>query len=555
MMQSSYPTALSVRLACSLFAAVLLGGCGGDDTRSPATSVEIGGPSGTELAADQTLRIGNGAEPQTLDPHRAEGIPASNVLRDLFEGLVNGAPDGSLVPGVAKRWNVSEDGLIYTFYLRDDARWSNGDSVTAADFVFSLRRSVDPATLSHYSSVLEPIENAAAVVAGEKPVSALGVEALDPLTLVIRLNGPTPYLPGLLTHSSTYPVHRASVEQYGTQFARAGRLIGNGAYKLDEWVVQSHIKLARNESYWDNADTVIETVYYYGIEHQDTELKRYRADELDITEAVPYQQVAWVRKNLGDELMVAPWLGSVYYGFNVTRPPFKDNANLRRAMSLAIDREIITSRITGLGEIPAYNWIPPVTGYTAARPEWANWSQAEREAEARRLYAAAGYSAEQPLTVELHYNTGANNKLIAVALASMWKTILGVKTNLTNQEWKVFLSTRQRGELTQVFRGAWIGDYNDAFTFSQLLYSANEMNHSGYASPRYDALIERSAGESDPAVRADVLQQAEHILLEDMPIIPIYFYVSRHLVKKWVVGREANIMDHHSTKNIHILKH
>lgn len=547
--------AMPVRFACIAVVVVLFSGCGGGETGPSATLVEIGGPSGTELAADQTLHIGNGAEPQTLDPHRAEGVPASNILRDLFEGLTSEAPDGTVAPGVARRWEVSADGLKYTFYLRDDARWSNGDPVTAADFEFGLRRSVEPATLSHYSSVLAPIENATAIVNGEKPSETLGVEALDAFTLVIRLNGPTPYLPGLLTHASTYPVHRMTVEQHGNRFARAGRLIGNGAYQLDEWVVQSHIKLVRNEHYWDNAGTTIDSVYFYPIENQNAEFKRFRADELDITEGIPYQQLKWIRENLADELVVAPWLGSYYYGFNVKREPFRDNAKLRRALSLAVDREIITERITNAGEIPAYGWVPRVSGYTPFVAEWADWTQAERDTEARRLYAEAGYSTDQPLAVELIYNTNENHKRIAVAIASMWKKTLGIRMQLLNQEWKVFLTTRQRGETTEIFRGGWIGDYNDAFTFSQLLHSTNEMNHPGYVNPRYDELIERSAAEEDPATRAAVLQQAEQLLLEDMPIIPIYFYVSKHLVKRWVGGRQPNIMDHHYTKNFYILKH
>jgi len=532
-----------------------LAGCGSNKTEAPAVNPVIGGPSGTELAADQTLHVGNGAEPQTLDPHRAEGVPSSNILRDLFEGLTIEAPDGSVVPGVAKRWEVSSDGRVYTFYLRDDARWSNGDPVTAADFEFGMQRSVDPATLSHYSSILEPIENATAIINGEKPPETLGVEALDPHTLVIRLTGPTPYLPGLLNHSTTYPVHRASVEQYGNQFAREGRLIGNGAYTLDEWVVQSHIKLVRNQFYRDNANTAIDTVYYYPIENQDAELKRFRADELDITNEIPYQQLKWIRENLADELIVSPYLGSYYFGYNVTREPFKDNVKLRRALSLAIDREIITDRITGAGEIPAYGWVPQVTGYTQFEPEWAGWTQAERNAEAQRLYAQAGYSVDRPLTVELLYNTSANHKRLSVAIASMWKKTLGVDTRLLNQEWKVFLETRRRKETTQVFRGGWIGDYNDAFTFSQMMYSTNEMNHSGYVNSRYDELIDRAASEQDAKVRAKLLEHAEGILIEDMPLIPIYFYVSKHLVKRWVGGRQPNIMDHQYTKNFYILKH
>jgi oligopeptide transport system substrate-binding protein len=534
---------------------LLLAGCGGEQSGARVTAIPIGGTSGTERAADQTLRQGNGAEPQTLDPHRAEGVSAANILRDLFEGLMIETPDGAVIPGVAEHWDITEDGRVYTFHLRENARWSNGDPVTAEDFRFGLQRSVDPATLSQYSSILEPIENAAAVISGDQPATALGVEAPDRFTLVIRLNRPTPYLPGLLTHSTTYPVHKASVEQHGNQFARPGKLIGNGAYRLDEWVVQSHIKLVRNEHYRDNDNTTINDVYYYALENQDTELKRFRADELDITAEIPYKQLSWIRENLADQLVVSPYLASYYYGFNMTRPPFAGNANLRRALSLAIDRNIITERITGAGEIAAYSWVPPVSGYAQAEPIWSAWSQQERESEARRLFAEAGYSANQPLTIELLYNTSANHKRIAIAIASMWKKVLGVEMRLLNQEWKVFLATRQSKETTQVFRGGWVGDYDDAFTFSQLMHSANGMNHSGYRNSSYDALIGRAAGELNPELRARLLMQAEGILLGDMPIIPIYFYVSKHLVKPWVGGRQPNIMDHHYTKNLYILKH
>ncbi len=532
---------------------LLLTGCGGES--DPRSAVGIGGQTGQELAADQTLHVGNYAEPQTLDPHRAEGVPASNILRDLYEGLTSEAPDGAVVPGVAASWEVSADGRVYTFRLRDDARWSNGDPVTAEDFVYGFRRTVNPATLSHYSSILEPIDNAAAIIAGEQPPETLGVEAVDAHTLVIRLTGPTPYLPGLLNHSTTYPVHRRSVEEHGNRFARPGQLIGNGAYRLAEWNVQSHIKLVRNEHYWDDKATTIDTVFYYPIENQDTELKRFRADELDITNDIPYQQLNWIRENLGSDLVVSAYLGSYYFGYNVTRPPFKGNAKLRRALSLAVDRDIITERITNAGEIPAYGWVPPVTGYPPAEPEWAGWTQAERNAEARQLYAQAGYSAERPLTVEILYNTSENHKRTSVAIASMWKETLGVETKLLNQEWKVFLDTRRRKETTEVFRAGWIGDYNDAFSFSQLMHSANEMNHAGYASPAYDALIDSAASEQNTDVRAAILARAEAQLLEDMPIIPVYFYVSKHLVKQWVGGRRPNIMDHHYTKNFYILEH
>lgn len=540
-----------------LFAVVLVAACGGGtgNGASQRDDGPIGGESGTELAEEQVIHLGNGAEPQTLDPHRAEGVPSSNILRNLFEGLTLEAPNGDVIPGAAESWDVSEDGLVYTFRMRPEGRWSNGDRVTARDFVFGLRRSVDPKTLSNYASILGPIRNAEEIILGQLPPEELGVETVDDLTLVIRLNGPTPYLPGLLNHNVSYPVHAGNIQEFGTRFARPGNLISNGAYVLDAWVVQDHIKLVRNRNYRDDANTHIEEAYFYPTENQDAELKRYRAGEFDVTEQVPYQQLTWIRENLGDELVIAPYLGSYYFGYNVTRPPFKDNAALRKALAMAVDREIITERITGAGEIPAYGWVPPVTGYEGQQVEWADWTQEERDTEARRLYAEAGYSQENPLQVEILYNTNENHKRISVAIASMWNQTLGVDTRLVNEEWKVFLETRRRKETTEVFRAGWIGDYNDAFTFAQLRYSKNEMNHSGYASNSYDALLEAAAMESDAVERARIIQESERVLLEDMPVIPIYFYVSKHLVKPWVGGRQPNIMDHHHVKDFYILKH
>ncbi len=541
--------------ACIVFTLVLFAACGGPVENNDSVGGLVGGVAGTELAERQVLHKGIGAEPQTLDPHRAEGVPSANILRDLFEGLVSEAPNGTLIPGAAQRWTISPDGKTYTFFLREDGRWSNGDPVTAADFVYGLRRSVDPNTLSQYSSILYPIENAEAIVLGQLPPDKLGVSAPDSLTFVIRLHAPAPYLLGLLTHSTAYPVHAPTVELHGRRFVRPGNLVSNGAYRLDEWVVQSRMKLVRNEKYRDDANTTIDVVYLYPIENADAELKRYRASELDITEGIPYQQLTWIRAHLGDEFRVSPYLGSYYFGLNVTRPPFKDSPKLRQALAMAIDRDIITMRITGAGEIAAYGWVPPVANYQGQQPEWAQWTQERRNEEARRLYREAGYSTSKPLEVEIMYNTSENHKRVSIAIASMWKQVLGVKARLANQEWKVFLETRKRKEKTEVFRDGWIGDYNDAFSFAQLMHSANELNGSGWVNPAYDALVDAATLESDMLKRAALMQEAERLLLADMPIIPIYFYVSKHLVKPWVGGYQSNIMDHHYSKNFYILKH
>ncbi|GIK35672.1 MAG: peptide ABC transporter substrate-binding protein [Gammaproteobacteria bacterium] len=540
---------LPVLLCC------LLAGCGERTAVPSASAGPVGGPGGQERAQQQLLRKGNGAEPESLDPHRTESVAASNIERDLFEGLVLETEDGELVPGAAASWEVSADGLSYRFHMRPDARWSNGDRLTARDFEYSLRRSCDPATLNGYSSILYPILNAEAVVEGRLPPTALGVQALDDATLEIHLSGPTPYFLGLLTHSSAYPVHRPSVERYGEKFARPGNLVSNGAYRLEEWVIQSHIRLLRNRYYRDDAHTSIDEVWYYPIENDDAEVNRYRADELDMTEGVPFRQVRWLREQLPGELRIAPYLGTYYFGFNNTRPPFRDNLPLRLALSMAVDRDILTQRVMGTGEQPAWGFVPPVVNYSGQRPAWADWTQEQRNAEARRLYHEAGYSEQHPLEVELLYNTDQNHKRIAGALAAMWKQTLGVRTKLLNQEWKVFIENRKRRVITQVFRSGWIGDYNDAYTFLQLLHSANGQNDPGYRNPAYDALLDQAAATADPAERRALLEAAERQLLADQPLIPLYFYASQRLVKPWVGGYRPNLMDHHHSKDLYILRH
>ena len=516
--------------------------------------VIVGGESGQELSPTQVFRKNNGTEPGTLDPHRAEGVPASNVLRDLFEGLVMEDPSGAYISGAAESWSLSEDAKTYVFKMRENGKWSNGDVVTAEDFVYGLRRSVDPATLSNYSSMLYPIKNARDIVLGKRSSETLGVRANGPTTLIIELEEPTPYFLSLLTHSTTYATHRPSVEKFGARFTRPGNLVGNGAFKLEEWRVQSHIKLVRNTEYWDNKNTTLEEVYYYPIDDVNSSFKRYRAQELDFTETVLAEQLPWIRQCLPGDLKISPYFGSYYYGFNNTQPPFKNKPKLRTALSMAVDRSVITDIILGAGQIPAYSLVPSVKTFKAVPANWSQWTQEQRNQEAQRLYSEAGFSKEKPLEVEILYNTSDNHKRIALAIAAMWKQTLGVKTTLRNQEWKVFLETRRLKQGTQVYRAGWIGDYDDPYTFSQLLHSENEMNHPGYSSEEYDELINLAATKNAGESRLDVLRQAEKAMLEDMPIIPIYFYVSQHLIKPRVSGLEGNVMDHHYSKYVRILK-
>jgi oligopeptide transport system substrate-binding protein len=539
----------------AMLAAATVAGCGGDGAGGGAAGVQIGGPSGTELAERQVLHLGNGTEVKTLDPHRGEELQGSNIQRDLYEGLVNEAPNGDLVPGAAKSWDVSADGKLYTFQLRENARWSNGDPVTAHDFVFGFRRGADPKTLSVYSFILTPVKNADEITAGKLPPTELGARAVDDYTLEIELANPTPYFLGLLTHPMTYPLHQQSYKQHGDLFVRPGNLVSNGAFALAEQVVQSHIKVVRNPHYWDAANVKLTEIWFYPTEDLSAELQRYRAGELDYTYDIPTARFDWISKNLGSELKISPWIGSYYFGFNVTRPPFKDNPKLRRALSLAVDREILTKDVLGAGERPAFGWVPPVHNYTGQNMVEASWTQAEREAEAKRLYAEAGYSGKNPLRTTIYYNTNEDHRRISVTLASMWKETLGVQVELFNQEWKVFLDTRNEKIDTQIFRTGWIGDYNDAFTFAELFRSTAGQNDAGYASPEYDRLIAASQSELDPAKRAALLEEAERVLLADMPLVPLYYYVSQHLVKPWVGGWEPNVMDRHHHKDWYVLKH
>lgn len=522
----------------------LLAACG--QSTGPGEPVDAGPASLTEL------HRGNGSEPQSLDIHKGEGVPSSNIKRDLYEGLVSHTPEGDLEPGAARAWEISGDGRVYLFHLREDGRWSNGDPVTAADFVFALRRGVDPSTLSNYSGLLIPIANAADITAGRLPPEALGVEAVDELTLRITLEAPAAYFLELLTHPMAFPLHRDSARQWPEAFARPGRLVSNGPYMLDEWVLQSHIRLVRNPHYRDAARLRIESVVFYPVENPASELKRYRAGDLDWTDAVPHNQIRWIRDKLPGQFHVAPYLGIYYFGFNLERPPFKGQPGLRRALTMAVDRSILTQYVSGGGEQPAFGFVPPMPGYPGVVPEWAGWPAERRLEEARRLYEAAGYSQERPLEVEIRYNTSDNHRQMALAVAAMWKQNLGVRARIVNQEFKVFLDARTRKADTEAFRAGWIGDFQDPVNFLDILQSVNGQNDTGFADPAYDALLEQAAAEPEPDRRKALLAEAEALMLEHQPVMPIYFYVSRRLVKPWVKGWRDNLLDNHATRHMYI---
>lgn len=494
-------------------------------------------------SAAHILLRGNGPEPDSLDPQKARSVEAHVVLRDLYECLTSLAKDAGTAPGVAKTWEASPDGLTYTFHLRDNARWSNGDRVTSDDFVFALRRLVDPATASQYAQLIDVVENAPAIVAGRAAPATLGVAAPDDATVVVRLSAPAPYLPGLLSFPSTCPVHRPTLEREGARFTKPGVMVSNGAFVLEGWVAGSTISVVRNRKYWNDAATRLDGVKYLQIADESAEFTRYRAGDLHVTAVVPRGQYDIVKRDYAAELHISPQLSTYYYGFALDRAPFRDAPGLRRALSLVIDREQLAQVVLRVGELPAYGWVPPgVHDYTSQRFDYAGRSMTERMAEARRLYAAAGYSVAKPLRFELRYNSGEVHGRLAVAIAAMWKAALGVEAQLTAVEFRSLMADIDARDV-EMFRLSWSGDYNDAYTFLQYLKSDFGINLPRYSNPAYDALLARASSTADTATRRELLEEAERTMLADTPLVPLYFYVNKHLVSPRVTGWYDNVLN------------
>jgi oligopeptide transport system substrate-binding protein len=513
-------------LAALLAACALLTACGG----------------GKSPDALQELRRGNGSEPDSIDPQLARMEAAMTILRDCYEGLVSMAPDGTTVAGVAERWEASESGRRYTFTLRADARWSNGDRVVAADFVAAWRRLVDPATASQYALMLEPVVNAADIVAGEKPPEALGVSAPDEGTLVVDLAEPSAYFLAMLSHPSTFPVHRPTLAAHPKDFARPGVAVTNGAFVPVEWAIGSHIRAARNPKYWNDAATKLDAVRYVHVADPATELTRYRAGDIDVTYTVPPGEGARLERDLPGQLHVAPTLGVYYYGLALDLAPFRDAPKLRQALAMAVDREVLVKQVLGDGERAAFGWVPPgVAGYVPQQFDWAGLDAGKRIAEARRLYLEAGYSAAKPLRVELRTNKSPLHDRIALAVIAMWKEHLGAEVSLRSEDLRVLKAAIDARE-APLFRASWISDYNDAYSFLQVMKGGFGINLPRYASDPYDVALAMAATAAD-GDRATWLAAAERQLLTDVPVIPLYFYVSKHLVAPRVQGWYDNVMN------------
>ncbi|HRQ64298.1 MAG TPA: peptide ABC transporter substrate-binding protein [Xanthomonadaceae bacterium] len=484
------------------------------------------------IAQARVLERGNGPEPQTLDAHLAQDLASMHILRDLYEGLVAEDAAGRIVPGVAERWSSSADGRLWTFHLRDDARDCAGRVVDAGRFHAAFTRAQDPATGAPLAAALAAIDR---------------VEAVDARTLRIVLSEPVPLLPRLVLPIA-YPLDIEAALQLGERHVRAGHLVGNGAYCLVEAVPQSHVLVEKNPHYHGAEQVAIERVRFHATEDAVTEMRRFQAGELHLTETVPQQPLEHLRRRHGDSFRLHDTLGVFYLGYNHTRPPFAGSVALREALSAAIDRDLLTAKITAMGERPAYALVPPGVGdHTPQTLDWANWPREERVLLAQRRYSEAGYSRQRPLDIELRYNTSLVHRRTALAVAAMWREVLGVNTRLINEEWRVFVMTRRQRVITQVFRGGWFADVDDALDFLGRYAGEQPLNTIGYADAEYDRLIAAASGAYGPARRA-LLEQAERRLMDAHALIPLYVYTSKRLVHGDLGGFEDNVLDRHPSR-------
>jgi len=483
------------------------------------------------------LRYSAGTEPETLDPRKSTGSPEAIIEAQIFEGLTVLTDKDAPAPGVAEKWEISPDGLTYTFHLRPGAKWSNGDTVTAHDFEFAWKTALSPALGSKYAYQLFYLKNGENYNKGQAGADAVGVRALDDRTLKVTLEKPTPYFLTLTAFHTYYPVCRKVAEKNEKWAADAGTIVGNGPFKITGWTHNSKIELSRNEHYWDAAKVRMDKIEFILTDSAATVLNMFENNQIDMGENVPVSEIPRLLKE--GKLKIFPLLATYFFSFNVTRPPF-DNVKVRKAFTLAIDRDAIVKNITRAGQTPALAWVPP--GLADAAPDQdfrkvgGDFFKDNDIPAAQKLLAEAGYPGGRGLPpVTLIYNTSEGHKAVAEAVQEMWRRNLGANVTLANQEWKVFLNTRAKGDY-QVARHGWTGDYLDPMTFIDMFAADSGTNDAQYKNPAYDDLVRRAKETNDQPTRMRLMHQAEKLLMDDAVIAPVYFYTNAVLVKPNVKG-------------------
>jgi oligopeptide transport system substrate-binding protein len=495
--------------------------------------------SKSSLDKIQVLRYNLAVEPQYLDPAKSVGVAEFRVAYACFEGLAVFGANDVPVPGAAEKWTVSPDGKTYTFTIRKNGRWSNGDPVTATDFEYAWKRLLDPGTASSNASQLFYLKNAEDYYTGKiKNDSQVGVKATDKYTLVVTLNAPCSYFPSLTVNPALYPVNSKIVEANPDKWAgNPGTYVGNGPFKLVNWVHHEKLEFVPNPYYWNKAKVKLEKLICYTVEEQSTALTMFDTGQLDLSDELPRPEIP--RLMAEGFIKQSPSIGTYYYMFNTRKPPFND-PRVRKALALAIDRDQIVKYITKAGEKPAFGFVPygiPDAGsHQVFRKIGGDYFKNNNVGEAKKLLAAAGYSDINKFpVVEILYNTNETNKQIAEVIQEMWREKLGIKTTLVNQEWKVYLQSRSEGSF-QVARSSWIGDYVDPMTFLDIWATGNGNNFTGWINAQYDRFIDTAKSTNNPKVRYQALHDAEKLLMNEMPVLPIYFYTRPYIIKPWVKG-------------------
>ncbi|MHA6289252.1 peptide ABC transporter substrate-binding protein [Maricaulis sp. CAU 1757] len=516
-----------------------------------ASTLALAACGGNQPQDDDTLVLhrGNSSEPLSLDPHKASGSWENNIIGDMFIGLFTENAEGEPIPGMAESWEVSEDGLTWTFTLRE-ALWSDGEPVTAHDFVYGWQRIVTPETGAQYVSLLFPVRGVAAASRGEITPEEIGVRAVDDRTLEIQLENPAPYLAGLLTHYTTFPVPRHVVQAVGDEWVRPENMVTNGPYTLEDWRTNNFVHLERNERFFDNENVCIDEVYYYPTVDNSAAGRRVRNGELHINNDFPGQQMDFLQREIPDYVRVHPYMGTIYFSVNTTREQFAD-PRVRNALGMAIDREFIANEILRAGFVPAYSLVPPgVANYPGGvEADWAGTPVAERREMARELLEEAGFGPDNPFRFEYTYRATRDNPRVAPVVQNDWSAIADwVEPSLIVNDTQIHYDNLRASDF-QVADGGWIADYNDAYNFLFLgEYRSIPMNYSRYNNPEYDALVEAANREQDLEVRGRMLAEAEEMLIDDMPIIPIVYYVNKNLVNPNLTGWEDNLVDIHRTR-------
>ena len=506
---------------------------------------------------NQIYHHGNGSEPQGIDPHIVTGVPEHHILISLCEGLTipNPNPSGSdgYIPGTAESWTISDDGKQYIFNLNKNAKWSNGEPVTADDFVWSWKRILTASLGSQYPDMLYYLEGAYEYHNGLiDNFNEVGVKALDTHTLKVNLKNPTPFFIGLLSHYSTWPVHKETVLKHGDiddrngEWTRPGNFVCNGPFQLKTWELNNKIVVEKNPHYYDASMVRLNEIHYYPVSNVMTEDRMFRAGQLHLTSSMPTQKCPIYIEEKNPNLKIDPYMGTYFYRINTENETLSD-VRVRKALAYSIDRQLLVDKVTQCGQIPAYSFTPP--GSNGYQP---STEIPYDPVLAKQLLAEAGYSSDNPFPkLEILFNTNEGHRKVALAIQQMWQNELGIEVELVNQDWKVYLSREMVGDF-QISRAGWIGDYEDPNTFLDLMRPNRGNNKTGWENMDFDALVEEANTINDQEKRYELLYEAEKILIDNMPIIPLYTYVRVYQLSPDVKGFNPHILDHHHPKFIYL---